>query len=199
MAESRTYSLTGVLANRGPDYEVGASFDSWLSARNDADTLTRNKALLDVRRQLGNRWFALGLFELQQNSGLELDLRLVLGGGVGRRLVQSNTALFTVQGGFNYNAEEYADDDETDQSAELFGGVDWDWFGHNIVTVATTATTYISLERERARLEIDADVRRDMFWRLYWSVNVSEDFDSDPPGGRDRSNLGISLNLGWAF
>jgi hypothetical protein len=197
---ARAYTLDANASNRTRSYETLVSVHSWLQRRSDEDTLTRNNLGADVRRYFARRWYAMGTFGFQEDDGLDLDWRVIAGGGVGRRLVQSNAMLLSVQGGLDYNSESYGSEDSAAHSAELFAGVDWDYFSPAWATEAlVVATTYISLERQRARLQLDAQMRRDIFWSMYWSVNVFESFDSDPPGDRERSNLGLSFALGWAF
>ncbi len=199
-AESATnYSLSGEATNRGRVYEMRLSFDSSLARRDDADNLTRNDFLFEYDRFLANRWYALGRFELQQDDDLDLDLRLLAAGGVGRRLVQRPDMLLSVDGGLDYDGEWYSDEDSTDNSVEVFGGTDWEWFPNGSTQATLDADAYVSLERERFRLELDANVHRDIFRNLYWAVNVFDSYDSDPPGDRGNSSLGLSFTFGWAF
>lgn len=199
---ARTYTLDAEALHRSSTYayETQITFNSWLSARDDVERLTRNDLSVDVRRRFSNRWYALATGGMQQDEPQELDVRLLFGGGVGRRLVQSNRSLLSVEGGLDYDGEQYDGPDEFDPSLEAFGGVDWDWFaGDSSTEAALAARTYISLARARARLLIDGNLRRDMFWDMYWAFNVYESFDSDPPGDRRRSDLGLSFSLGWTF
>lgn len=199
---ARTYTLRTEASYRSPGhaYEAQFAFYSWLSARDETETLTRNDFLFDVRRTLQGRWFAVAKFETQQDGPLQLDVRILAGGGVGRVLVQSNRTRLYLQGGLDYDAERYESAQSFDHSAEVFAGVDWDWFeSGGAVEAAVAATTFIGLERPRARLELDATIRRDVFWRMYWALSVHEGFDSDPPADRPRSNLGMALSLGWSF
>ena len=198
--KARSYTLDIDAANRTRSYETLVDFDSWLQRREDTDTLTRNKLLLDVRRLLPQRWYVVAKFGFQEDDELDLDWRLLVGSGVGRKLIQSNRMLLSVEGGLDYDGESYDSEDSTNHSAELFGGVDWDYFSPRWSTETTVvATTYISLERQRARLELDAQLRREFFWDLYWAVNIFESFDSDPRGDRERSNVGLAFNVGWTF
>jgi hypothetical protein len=197
---ARSYTLDIDAANRTRSYETLMDFDSWLQRREDTDTLTRNKFQLDVRRLLPRRWYVVSKVGYQEDDELDLDWRLLVGGGVGRRLVQSNRMLLSVEGGLDYNGERYDSEDSTHHSAELFGGVDWNYFSPRWSTETTlVATTYIGLERQRARLELDARLRREIVWDLYWAVNVFESFDSAPRGDRERSNVGLAFNVGWTF
>jgi len=198
--DSKTYTLDAAVANRTRSYETEMTFASWLQKQDAAEALTRNDLELDVRRLLPRRWFAVAKVAVQEDGELDLDWRVVAGGGIGRKLIQSTRMRLAVEGGLDYDSERYGHGVGTDRSAELFAGVDWDYFARTWATDSSVAaTTFISLERQRARLELDAQLRRDMFWNMYWSVNVFESFDSDPPGDGERSNLGVSFTLGWSF
>jgi hypothetical protein len=194
-----TYNLEGEAEHRTRSYLTDVSFDSWLSSRDNASTLARNELSVNVRRLLRERWFAVGTFQVQQDDPLELRARIIAGGGVGRQLVQTQRALVAAEGGLNYDGERYTGTDTIDNLAELFAGVKADWFARGATTASTTALTHIGLSRGRIRLDLDADVRRDFFWNLYWSVEVIERADSDPPGGRPKNDFGLTLALGWSF
>jgi hypothetical protein len=199
---ARSYTLAAAAVHRSAAhvYETEASFDSWLSARDDAERLTRNEFALDVRRRLGARWFGIAKFELQQDEPLELDVRLVVGGGLRRMLLQTNRTVLAVEGGVDYDGEAYDSADAFSHSVEVFGGTSWNWFapGHS-TQAAVDATVFISLERQRMRLELDSKLRRDLLSSMYWALSIIENFDSNPPGDRPRSDLGLSVSLGWVF
>jgi hypothetical protein len=201
-ATARSYTLAAAAVHRSAThiYETEASFDSWLSARDDAERLTRNQLALDVRRRLGARWSALAKFALQQDEPLELDVRLVVGGGLRRMLLHTNRTLVAVEGGLDYDGEEYDGTGSFSHSVEVFGGTSWNWFAPGHSTEATVdATVFVSLERQRMRLELDSTLRRDLLSSMYWALSILENFDSDPPGDRPRSDLGLSVSLGWVF
>jgi len=197
-----TYTLDAEALHRSSThaYETQTSFNSWLSTRDDGDRLSRNDLNVDVRRRLSNRWFALATGALQQDEPLELNVRLLLGGGVGRRLVQSNRTVFSVEGGLDYDGEDYGNTDFFDHSLEAFGGLHWDYFPAGSDLIASLdARTFVSLARQRGRLQIDGNLRHDVFWDMYWALNIHERFDSDPPDDRPRSGFGLSFSLGRTF
>ena len=199
---ARTYTLDAEALHRSSTYayETQITFNSWLSARDDAERLTRNDLAVDVRRRFSNRWFAMATGIMQQDEPLELNVRLLFGGGIGRTLVQSNRTVLSAEGGLNYTGEDYDSLDSFDHSMEAFAGLDWDWFaGDSDLEGSLDATTFISLARQRARLSIDGNLRYAIIGNLYWAFNIHESFDSDPPGDRPRSNLGLSFSLGWTF
>jgi len=107
--------------------------------------------------------------------------------------------LFLAEGGIDYNAENFTGADETDRSAEIFGEVIWEWAPSGPTEANATAKTEISLDRARVRLGLDAHLRRDMFWNLYWSVHAFDDADSNPPDDRPTNSFGLSFGFGWSF
>lgn len=193
------YAFDGAALYHGRSFETEATLSSWLSRRDDAAREARSDLLLDARRLLRSRWFALARLEGQQNDEIALDWRFLAGGGAGRRLAQSNETMLLTHAGLDYNAERYLGT-ATDQSAEVFLGADWDYFPAGGATEARViATTYASLERARDRLEVDGQLGRELFWNLYWALHVLESYDSDPPGDERRSDFGVSGTLGWRF
>jgi hypothetical protein len=193
------YALDGTAANRTRFYDTKLTFNSWLSDQDEGDLNTRNNIELDVRRRISPRWYITGIVHFQEDDELELDWRAFAGGGFGRWLVESSAMELSVEGGLNYNGERFSSADGADRSAEVFGGVDWDWFPDGPTTVSLDARTEVSLQRNRIRFEFQAELRRDMFWDLYWSVHAFDDFDSDPPDDRPRSAFGAAFGLGWSF
>jgi hypothetical protein len=200
--DARTYTLDAEATHYSAarTFETQVTFNSWLSARDDAERQTRNNLTGDVRRRLPRRWFAVAIAEAQQDEELDLDLRLLTGGGIGRALVQTNRGVLALDGGLDYAAERYSGTGTFDHTAEAFAGVDANWFASGSITEADlTAKTFFSLQRQRVRVELDGTIRRDIWRRMYWALNTSESFDSDPPSDRNRSDLGVSFTLGWAF
>jgi hypothetical protein len=194
-----SYSLNGEAKNRTRSYHTDLTVESLLSQQDQGTTDTRHDVTFEVRRLFVNRWFIVGMVQGQQDDDLELDWRTELGGGAGRILIESRETLFLAEGGIDYNAENFTGADETAHSAEVFGEVDWEWSPSGPTEATVTAKTEISLDRARVRLDLDAHVHRDMFWNLYWSVNVFGDTDSDPPDDRPTHSFGLSFGFGWSF
>jgi hypothetical protein len=52
---------------------------------------------------------------------------------------------------------------------------------------------------DRARLELQSAWRHEFFKNFYWSVNVFDSFDGDPPDGQKKNDSGLNFMLGWKF
>jgi len=175
--------------------------DSLLTRQTDADRQTRNDLSLRTARFLKPRWQGLGFLELQQNEELSLNLRSVIGGGIGRTLTQSNRNLSSLIGGIAFTREAYAG--EGDRSlAEAVGGASWEFFtfdGKSTSLSASGLTYYALASEKRFRLEANTAFKSDIVGDLYWKLNAFESYISHPPEDGKKSDFGISATLGWSF
>jgi putative salt-induced outer membrane protein YdiY len=174
--------------------------DSALTTSEDADRQTRNTLNLRSQRFMGPRWSGLGFAQFQQNEELSLQLRAMIGAGFERVLLQSNRRVLAVAGGAAFTREEYQGaDNET--VAEAVAGVTWDLFTFDgrSKNLDVTLLSFYALNRPRARLELNSSFKSDIVGDLYWSINLFESYNSDPPEARKSSDFGISAALGWSF
>ena len=186
--------------NQMRNYLTTLSIDSILSEVDDETAQRRNYFQLASRRLLENRWFAIGRLHLEEDLELDLDSRTLLGFGAGRTLLQSNRTVLALYGGLAGDRERYRGIPGTDETAEAFVTVEWDWFELGGDTqVTTNATTYFSFDRSRRRVELDASLHRSIIGNVYWSVSLYESYDSDPPEGLENSDLGLSFAIGRSF
>jgi hypothetical protein len=177
------------------------SANSLLTAREDADSQTRNDLSLQAQRFFRPRWSYVGLGIFQQNEELGLELRSVAGGGLVRILKQSNRAAAQAQMGVALTQEQYVG--ESSQSiTELVGGLGWDWFTFDgrSTNLDLGLMTFVALESDsRLRLELNASFKSDIISDLYWSINLFESFNSDPPEGQKKTDVSIAASLGLSF
>jgi hypothetical protein len=193
-------TLNAEAQKRTRSYMTQVSLRSLLRRLDGGTAQRRNDLTISSRRFGANRWFVLGQFEAEENRELDLDLRLLLGGAVGRTLLQSNRSVVAVYGGIDYVLEEYRDIPGTDDLAEALAAVEWDWFELGGSTeLSLAATAYASLERSRTRVELDASLRRDIVNNFYWSLSLYESYISDPPPARETSDFGVALTFGRSF
>ena len=84
------WNLGTEVSTRNEIRQFRVTLSSFLNDREDLDSTTRNVIGLDFTRYFSNRWLASVLSQFTQNQELDLDLRSVFGGTVGRHLVQTN-------------------------------------------------------------------------------------------------------------
>jgi putative salt-induced outer membrane protein YdiY len=174
--------------------------DSSLTTREDADRQTRNTLSYQAQRFLKRHWSALGFTQFQQNEELSLNLRAVFGGGAERVLVRTNRVVFTALGGAAFTREAYAG--APDESvAEAVAGADFAWFTFDgrSTSVELSVFSFTAVGRRRERFELTSSFKSDIVSDLYWSINLFESFNSQPPAGEKRNDFGVSATVGWSF
>ncbi|HEX6997470.1 MAG TPA: DUF481 domain-containing protein [Gammaproteobacteria bacterium] len=194
------WTLHGELEHRTQRYLTALSVDSLVRRRDDAERQQRNDLVLSSRRFLRDRWFALGMLELEENRELGLSSRALIGGAIGRTLRQTNRTIFALYAGLDYDRERYRDVPGTADDTEVLGALEWDWFEvSGDMELEATLMVFSSLEESRNRAKLDVTLRRGIVRGYYWSVNLYEDYDSDPPADFDDTDYGLGIGIGRQF
>jgi hypothetical protein len=195
------WTLNATTTYRGRRWLVRLDADSALTSRDDADRQSRNTVTAETQRFLGRAWSAIGFSQLQQNEELSLDLRAALGGGVMRILTQSQRTVLSVRTGVAASWEQYADTDD-ESVIEGVAGVNWEWFtfdGRSTNLNVSTLSFYAMNHDARVRLELDTSFKSDIVGDLYWSINLFDSYNSDPPDGGKSNDFGVSAAVGVSF
>lgn len=183
--------------------QIRIDLDSLFSAQQGADDTTRNTVSGQMYRRFEGRWFYLGAASVEQNNGLDLDLRTLFGGGIGRELYHSNSALFLVLSGLDVNRELYTFNVDPVTSLEAIVGVEYSNFAFDGLTREVTSRFAVrpSLTQSgRVRLQFDTSFRQNIIGNLYWNVDLFETYDSQPPQpDAPKNDFGITTSLGWSF
>lgn len=187
--------------NRTKNYLTEASLSSLVRRRDSETAQQRNHLQIGSRRFLADRWFALGLFEAEEDRELDLDLRLLVGAALGRTLVQSNRTVFALYGGLDLAHEEFSGVSENDDDiVEALAALEWDWFDiGGDIELLIKATTYFALDDGRVRVALESSLRHDIARNYYLSLNLYESYNSDPPEGLEKSDLGVAITFGRSF
>ena len=186
---------------RSSRYRLSSSVASQVTAREDADGTSRTTVSLNGSRLLQHQWLITLLGQLQQNEELQLDLRTVGGGGVGKILSQTNYRTVALYSGLVYTREQFVDEPVAN-AAEIAVGGQIDFFTpqNDDFSLTNSVVSYYSLSAAgRVRLELQSAWRHEFLKDFYWSLNGVESFDSDPPDAQKRNDYSLSLSIGWRF
>jgi putative salt-induced outer membrane protein YdiY len=193
------WTLNAEAAHRTLNYLTEASISSLLRRHDDETSQRRNHFEIGSRRLLENRWFVLGQFEAEEDLELELESRFLILGAVGRSLVQSNRTVLATYAGVDVSRERFSGTG-TQHEPEVLVALEWDWFDAGADTeFSIEATSYFGLDESRTRFDLESSLRRDIFTNVYWSLNLYESYNSDPPEGLEKSDLGLSITIGRSF
>jgi hypothetical protein len=149
-----------------------------------------------------NRWFSVGSTRFQTSSEQDLDLRASLGGGIGRYVVQTNRSLSSVFGGLVATREWYAGEPDPQNNLEAVVGGDYEFFRFSPRKTDFTIdlALYPSLTSwGRYRGYMGSSLRWELVADFYFSLNLSVDYDSDPPTTGENTDWRFWTSLGYSF
>lgn len=208
-SETQTqFSLNAQADYRRETWLATTSFKSSFSgAVREADNL-RNDFQVGYQRQLRRRNYFVGTFgELLSSEEQQLDLRSLIGGGVGRIFKNTNSHRFLVLAGGTWTREHYSPNpDATTEtnpivnSAEGLIAATYQFFRFKTTNFSIDLRTYPGLsEPGRIRFDGDAAIRFKVIKDLYWSFSAYANYDSRPPRNTVRSDYGLNSSVGWTF
>lgn len=193
------YTLGARADFRGERWAGGVSLDSRLNSQDDVETTRRNQLAVSAFRLLPHTWYA-GLFaQAEQNQELDLDLRLLVGVGGGRDIIQSNRVEWRWIGGLLVNRETYTGLDANSSAEGLLGTYfNFFTFGDWENDIASSLLVYPSLtESGRVRADFDISYRQDLFSDFYLRFSFYDQYDSRPPEGASKNDFGTTIAVGW--
>ncbi|HEU4833932.1 MAG TPA: DUF481 domain-containing protein [Pyrinomonadaceae bacterium] len=194
--------LTATTTYRTGSHSFTTSIDSAFSGQTDGDSTARKQFTFDYRKQLTQRLFVGGLFDLLQSDQQSLNLRTSIGGLVGLNLRQTEQSRLSIFGGMVGTREHYSAGIGKPRAtnADALAGVDFSTFRFKTTDIRSRFNLYPSLTTPgRVRLQATSDLYIKVVKDLYWGFHVYENFDSKPPVRADKNELGVSTSLGWKF
>jgi putative salt-induced outer membrane protein YdiY len=202
-------------ANRATQLTIGAEaryrtrknarvlkFNSTLADQQDAERTRRQSLEGTLTRFLSKRRLAVGIVQFQENEELDLELRSLIGAGLGRHVIQTNKMQLNLFAGLALNQEDFIGF-PVESSTEAVGGLQFAFFklDEPETDVRLNLTVYPSLTTSgRVRAEFDARVRREIVKDFFWNISVYDSYDSEPPlEGSTTNDWGLYTSVGWSF
>lgn len=198
-----TWSASAELNYRTPRWDARANLSSNIKEQTGAERVNRQTLSALIYRFFQNRWFAAVIGQGEKNQSQNLDYRGLFGGGLGRRLVQTNRSKLAVIGGAAFSRERYFDGSEAGSNGELIAAITAETYQFDSPEL-DISTSFIVLPNlttpGRYRLQANGKARIEVVKNLYWSLTLYESYDSKPPSESSRKNdFGLTTSLGWSF
>ncbi len=202
-ADNQTqFNFSGGLSSRDEVREWSLDGATTVNAQSDERTSSMYDVTLGNRRFLANRWFLQGFITAQGNEELGLGLRSVLGGGMGRYLVQGPHAEWAAFAGLAGTREHYSGE-PIRNSLEAVVGTQYSYFRYDTPKRSLDAglAVFPSLtESGRVRAEADITSRYEMVEDLFFDLTFYGSYDSEPdPEAPSHSDYGVVTSLGYSF
>lgn len=173
-----------------------------LTDDSSGETSERSQLQFNYRQFLGNRAFYLGFSTLERNTELDLNLRTMVGGGLGRYFVQTNHAEWVAGTGLAYSHENYTGG-ETFDSLEGVLTTSFRIFRYDFpeTDIGGSLSLLPSLTQSgRYRAEGDLRARYEFVDDLYFELKLYGSYDSEPPlADTEQSDYGLTTSLGYSF
>jgi hypothetical protein len=188
---------------RTQKYRVRVNVNSIRTTQKDVPESRTQEAIADYRYFLKNRWFALALGGLQENTELGLDLRTFAGGGGGRKLIQTNRTELALSGSLTAAHEEPTEGNDTTDSIEANLGLEYRFFvfKHPKRDVLVQFALIPSLtESGRVRSNFNTRFKLELVNDFFWALQVFAITDNQPPSGAaSDADYGIITSFGYSL
>ncbi|HXO93779.1 MAG TPA: DUF481 domain-containing protein [Candidatus Acidoferrum sp.] len=164
---------------------------------------------------LTEKLYAFGFTDFDEDALQHLDLRNVLGGGIGLHVLKTKNTQFDVFGGASFNQEYFASytianpapppvllqqPSRTRHSAEIVAGETLGTKSGPRTTVSEQLTFFPNLSSVGDyRITLDANVSTKLKTWLAWQVTVSDRSISNPPFGLKGNDFLLSTGLRLTF
>ncbi len=202
-ASSRTqFNLAGDLTYVTEHYSANLDYSSTVGTSNGSSDVNRQSLSITGSRYFGRKWLAFAEANYDHNLELRLDRRVMLLGGPGYKIRQSNRSMVTVLGGVAGSRESYYGQDVV-ENAEGALGIDAQFFKLYSPKVDITSRFVYFPNFSiwgRQRIEFEGKVRVELLRDFFVNFSVYDSYDSNPPAVRATGNdYGFTSGLSWSF
>ncbi len=202
-AETKSFT-NAARADRTTQRDKISVYATTIFAQNSTtgDKLTTANAIRGGTRydvNVSERLFTFGFLDLEFDQFQSLDLRSVVGGGLGYHLKKSERTTWDFFGGASLN-QEFFDNDITRRSGELVLGEELVVNFSEKSSWSYRLALYPNMSQTgEYRLQFDTSLNSDIWEWLGWHVTVSDRFLSNPVPGRQKNDLLLTAGLRVSF
>jgi putative salt-induced outer membrane protein YdiY len=166
------------------------------------DTSTRNLLTGQYQHLLEKQRYRFLLGQAEQNNELDVDLRLVAGGGLGKYFIQNNRRNWLMAGGLGVAREENSDG-TSDTDLEGIFQTRYDAFLYDTPKLDLTANVYVFpsiTETGRIRSNYDITLSKEFIEDLFLDLTFAGSYDSRPASDNaDEADYAITTGLSYEF
>ncbi len=187
---------------RRPTFAATASINTFFSSQDGVPSSQRANFTLGYQKFLKDNWLIAGFGGLDRNLDLGLDLRVSIGAGYGRYLIQTNRTTFAALLGISADHENPVTGESTWEAAAVIG-LQYSTFTYDFPKVTVNSTLQVLpylTDSGRVRIEFNVQAKREIVRDFYLSLSVFDSYDSrDPSTQQAKNDWGPVLSLGWTF
>lgn len=196
-----TFNLATDIEYRTLKFLVGGTANASITDQPGEDKTQRSQIGTNYQRFRPNRWYTDWFVSWETNQQLGINNRYILGGGLGRYLVQTNNNQFSTTVGINATRETYVGADESDTVPE--GRIQLRYLHRSLKpesNISLTTNVYPLLtDLSSFRSETDLSFRREFIEDLFFDVTFYHSYTSDPPTDADKEDYGLTTSIGYSW
>ena len=200
---SANSSLSADVGYRTDKNSIRLATSSQFDRQKNAENTNRFTFDSQYGRALTPRWIAAGLFSALKSNAQDLNLRTTYGGGIGRKLVQTDRTNLLAIGGMAYTHENYFPQPGTEpirNNAEALLGLTFSTFRFSKLDITSQSFLFPSLsDPGRFRLSSQSNLAIELVRNFHWNFSIYENYDTRPPVNAPKNDLGLTTSVGWTF
>jgi hypothetical protein len=188
--------------HRARKFQNELAANSIITSKPDSETSRRFDGGYTYLRFLKHRYAAFGNGSVQSNDELNLDLRVLLSGGVGRSFIQTNRNTLASNLGLAVNREWRSGEDPNEISLEAVLTADYRFFQYSSPKADISASLQLFpsiTDWGRYRLEFSTRFRREMITDFFLDFDIYYSFDNRESEEEANEDYGTILGLSWTF
>ena len=152
-----------------------------------------------IDRDISKRMFVFGTADFDYDRFLDLDLRSVLGGGLGYHAWKAENGFLDLGAGGVWNREKFGDG-VLRNSSELLINQEFGYKIFNRLKLSERVSFYPNLSNTgEYRLNFDTGLSMPVFKWLEWNLGISNRYLSNPPVGRRSNDLLYTTGIRFSF
>ncbi len=198
--EALTLSTDGFVGYRGERLGTSIQFSLYLQGTSGVPAASSGTVQWMGDLYFG-RWTATVGASAQENSELDLKLRLILLGGARYSAIQTNLMELLATAGLAGIREQYTTGDPTWYLAGYLAG-SWSLFRYDSpkldVEIDLAAYPYLT-DFGRVLLEGSIKVTYEVFSDFKVGLNFTDTYDSRPPEEGVNNDFNLSVTIGWSY
>jgi len=170
----------------------------------NADTAQAVRGGWGYNRSVTSRLFVNTFNDYEYDRFQNLDLRFVLGGGLGYSAWKGERGRLDLVGGAAYNREKFSpaspDPEFTRNSAEAYWGEDWSYKLNDATSLVQGFRMFNNLsDRGEYRMNFDLGANTKLLSWLTWNLGFSNRYLSNPVPGRKQNDILYTTGIGISF
>lgn len=168
-----------------------------------ADTAQSVRGGLGYNRNLKKKFFVNVFNDYEYDKFQSLDLRVVLGGGIGYNLLKRERSALSVVGGADWDHEKFSPPTTpafSRSSSEFYWGDD---YSLKLTTRASLTQAFRMFDNlsngGQYRVNFDLGANTQIFKWISWNLSFSDRYLSNPPAGRKTNDVVYTTGVGINF